>query len=95
LGRRRRLTTTQAASSSRACSTGILDHLAEEHVVELRIVDVGDVGAETSAGLRGPRMSWSRRAWPTVSWIASGAASTIVFTALSEVLDPAEERALR
>src|SRR6185503_7379416 len=33
------------------------------------------------AGLRGPRMSWSSRAWPTVSWIASGPASTIVFTA--------------
>src|SRR5689334_16343417 len=28
-------------------------------------------------------MSCSSRAWPTVSWIASGAASTIVFTALS------------
>src|ERR1043165_6024909 len=26
-------------------------------------------------------MSWSRRAWPSVSWVASGAASTIVFTA--------------
>src|SRR6185295_14880869 len=26
-------------------------------------------------------MSWRSRAWPTVSWIASGAASTIVFTA--------------
>src|SRR5687768_14150451 len=45
----------------------------------------------TSAGLSRPGLRWSRSAWPTVSWIASGAASTSVSIAASMSSIPARK----
>jgi hypothetical protein len=46
----------------------------------------------TSAGLSRPGWRCSRSAWPTESWIASGAASTSVSIAAAHVLDPGQHR---
>ena len=80
-GRRNRFTTTHAASSRTACRTGrAITRLNRWRGSTLPYTFATSV-RRTSDGFCRPGIDCSSGAWPRVSWIASGAASTSVRTA--------------